>query len=419
MSVPQHDRQSGRRRAHDTEAAGGWAKPIAACAGATFVLAFPALGIPPRGQALNDSAYYLESAQSQAQLPRRIDLRALPLTLGRGDDCGIPLAVPRLSRLHARFDCRDGSLWVEDLGSTNGTWVNHQRVDTATAIRPGDILHFADHEFRLRRARSGTAPSGDPFSPETEVSQQPLMTSFPVESAAFLEVLEQGLVEAHVQPLVRADGSLFGYELLGRCTHPTEQLHPGKLFALAASTGREVELSRLLRRRSFEQASAAGLREPLFFNNHPEECRDMDALLAEISDLRQLHPDLKLVFEVHEAAVTDLEEMAHVRQTLRELGIQLAYDDFGAGQARLLELAEVPADFLKFDMGLIQGLNSRESGKFRLLKALSELVHGFGIRTLAEGIETEVEAGLCRELGIHLYQGFLFARPRPISPAGE
>lgn len=368
---------------------------------------------------MNDSGFYLESPDSQAHLPRRIDLQTLPLTLGRGEDCGIPLAVPRLSRLHARFDSRDGSLWLEDLGSTNGTWVNHRRIESATPVRPGDILHFADHEFRLRRSQTGGGTAADPFSPETEVSQQPLVTSFPVESAAFLEVLDKGLVEAHIQPLVHADGSLFGYELLGRCTHPTENLHPGKLFALAASVGREVELSRLLRRRSFEQASAAGLREPLFFNNHPAECQDMDALLGEIRDLRRLYPDLQLVFEVHEAAVTDLQMMARVRDTLRELEIKLAYDDFGAGQARLLELAEVPADFLKFDMGLIQGLTSRDSGKYRLLKALSELVHGFGIRTLVEGVEQEVEAELCRELGIHLYQGFLFARPRPITPGGQ
>ncbi|MEZ5556198.1 EAL domain-containing protein [Haliea sp.] len=297
---------------------------------------------------------------------------------------------------------------------------------------PPEVANFAnrDHHFLLRRELVSYLSGGEqaaavtllatyPFSPETEVSQQPLVTSFPVESAAFLEVLDKGLVEAHIQPLVHADGSLFGYELLGRCTHPTENLHPGKLFALAASVGREVELSRLLRRRSFEQASAAGLREPLFFNNHPAECQDMDALLGEIRDLRRRHPDLQLVFEVHEAAVTDLQMMARVRDTLRELEIKLAYDDFGAGQARLLELAEVPADFLKFDMGLIQGLTSRDSGKYRLLKALSELVHGFGIRTLVEGVEQEVEAELCRELGIHLYQGFLFARPRPITPGGQ
>lgn len=362
-------------------------------------------------------AFYLESSSGQEHLPRRIDLRQLPATVGRAADCTLQLDVGRLSRQHARFEWREDSLWLEDLGSTNGTYVNHSSLDVPRQLRPGDVIHFADHEFRLRRTLAAAAPAPDAFGPETEVKQEGvLVTNFPLETAAFLELLEREQVAGYMQALVRPGGEVFGYELLGRSTHPDLQNGPGQMFALAASLDKEVELSRLLRRRSFAQASAAGIRAPLFFNNHPAECRDMDGLMAEMTRLRKLHPDLALVFEVHEAAVTDLDAMAEVKRTLRSLDVGLAYDDFGAGQARLLELAEVPSDYLKFDMGLVQGLTTRDSSKYRLLAALTGLIHGFGIETLAEGIETRQEADFCAELEIGLLQGFLFSRPQPIAP---
>lgn len=366
--------------------------------------------------------YYLESSARQTHLPRQIDLDRLPKTLGRGRECDIALKVGDLSRLHARFFEQDGGLWLEDLGSTNGSYVNQQRLTQQVQLRPGDVLHFADNEFRLLR-HEASAAAGTPRDSEdrtvdrTVVAYRPLDTTFPLESSAFLELLEWKLVAGFKQAVVRPDGRLFAYELLGRSTHPSLPVGPAQLFALAASVDKEVELSRLLRRRSFEQAAAADLRVPLFFNNHPAECLDVDGLLAELTELRALYPALQLVFEVHEAAITDLQMIAAIKATLRQLNIRFAYDDFGAGQARLLELAEVPPDILKFDMGLIQGLSSPDSSKYRLLEALSKLVHSLGIATLAEGVETQTEADLCGQLGINLLQGFLYNRPHPIVEA--
>ena len=158
---------------------------------------------------------------------------------------------------------------------------------------------------------------------------------------------------------------------------------------------------------------------PLFFNTHPHESRDFDTLLAELTRLRQRYPNLQLVFEVHEAAITDLAAMAEVRRQLTRLDIGLAYDDFGAGQARLLELVEVPPDYLKFDIALVRGLDSSDSPRFRLLTTLNELIAGLGVKTLAEGVETEETAALCREIGIDYIQGFLYHRPCAIIPESQ
>ena len=80
-----------------------------------------------------------------------------------------------------------------------------------------------------------------------------------------------------------------------------------------------------------------------------------------LRELRELEPRRPLVLEIHEAAVTCGDEMKQLRAALADLQIGLAYDDFGAGQARLVELVDVPPDYLKFDMKLVQNLESARS----------------------------------------------------------
>nr|WP_281388669.1 EAL domain-containing protein [Litorivivens lipolytica] len=245
------------------------------------------------------------------------------------------------------------------------------------------------------------------------VGSSTLPTNFPTQAREFGELLSKRLVCGFRQIITRNNGEFYGYELLGRGTHPTLGSSPYEMFNLAKSLDMEVELSELLRERSFEQAEAAGITAPLFFNSHPKENHEPDRLLEGLSRLSKKHASLNLVFEVHEGAVTDLKMMADMKVALREMNIRLAYDDFGAGQARLLELAEVPPDILKFDIGLVAGI-APDTPKYRLLASLNNLVQEMGIPTLAEGIETAEVAESCREMGIDYFQGYFFGRPEPI-----
>jgi len=359
--------------------------------------------------------FYLESSGKDSNLPRHIQFDEFPATLGRHPDCSIQLSVDKLSRMHARFELDGDVLFVQDLGSTNGTFVNHDRVISRTRLQVGDVLHLADHEFRLMADALASEPGGGSRTgEETVVGMVSLPRDFPLHMPSFFELLEKRQVTGYAQPIVTSSGELHGLELLGRSVHPNLDEGPGQLFALAAALDTEVRLSRMLRRRCFELASEAGIRLPLFFNNHPTECEDMVALMDELHELRRAYPDLDLVFEVHESAVTDLGAMAEVKQELSRMQISLAYDDFGAGQARLLELVEVPPDYLKFDMGLIKDMSERDSPRYRLLAELNRMIAGMGIKTLIEGVEEDHTAELCREIGIDYMQGFLFGRPAPL-----
>jgi EAL domain-containing protein (putative c-di-GMP-specific phosphodiesterase class I) len=103
--------------------------------------------------------------------------------------------------------------------------------------------------------------------------------------------------------------------------------------------------------------------------------------------------------------------MRSLQAALQELNIGLAYDDFGAGQARLVELAEVPPDYLKFDICLIRDIHRATADRQRMLKSLVDMVTDLGIAALAEGVETADEHEACQQLGFSLGQGFYYGKP--------
>jgi EAL domain-containing protein (putative c-di-GMP-specific phosphodiesterase class I) len=130
---------------------------------------------------------------------------------------------------------------------------------------------------------------------------------------------------------------------------------------------------------------------------------------------RQLTSHTQLVLEIHEAAISDPRQMRELKDRLRDLRVELAFDDFGAGQTRLAELTEARPDYLKFDMSLIRGIDQAGPERQKLVNSLVSVTLDLGITPLAEGIETESESEVCRQLGFAMAQGYHFGRPLPAS----
>jgi EAL domain-containing protein (putative c-di-GMP-specific phosphodiesterase class I) len=133
--------------------------------------------------------------------------------------------------------------------------------------------------------------------------------------------------------------------------------------------------------------------------------------MPSVRTLREASPEVPMVVEIHEAAVHDAQAVREFRAELRALDVMLAYDDFGAGRSRLMELAQSPPDFLKFDASLIRNVHQADAQHLKLLRALIEMAREFDTQTLAEGTETAEEVEACRDLGFELAQGYFFGRP--------
>ena len=344
------------------------------------------------------------------------EVAVVPFRVGRDATNELALAAPGMSRQHAVMVATDdGHLLLTDLGSTNGTYVNRVRLAAARVLEENDVVHFGNAEFRLGvlgEANATTTSGGD----RTMIAPAGAKLSghFVPHERQLLELLSGTGLGGAVQPIVRAlGGERYAMELLGRSSHPELPASPVHLFALAARLGREAQLSGAFREHGVRTVARLAPGSTLFVNTHPQETFD-PAFIEALSVLPQQGLNLDLVIEVHETAVMEVERMRELAVRLADLKVRFAYDDFGAGQARLNELAEVPAHFVKFDFGLVHGLNEASTAKQKLVADLVRMVKELGSMALAEGVETEAEAEICRQMGFDLLQGYLTGRPAPL-----
>jgi|MudIll2142460700_1097286.scaffolds.fasta_scaffold04060_5 EAL domain-containing protein (putative c-di-GMP-specific phosphodiesterase class I) len=336
-----------------------------------------------------------------------IRLSPLPFRVGRRAGIQLTLAATSVSREHAEFYSDGEHLRLRDLGSTNGTFVNRKRIQDQP-VSDGDIVHFGECEFRVG-VEDGFSPWGTMVMEALPKPQQLLKGT-----QELAELLRLGAVTVEFQPIVALPGAaVVAYEALGRGRFPGLSESPMELFEISASLGVESELSKLFRRKALEIVAGRDRLPTLFLNTHPCEIAE-PGLLDAVAALRRQAPDQPLTIEIHEAAVAKTSRIAELRAGLRDHGIGLAYDDFGAGQARLLELGEAPPDLLKFDVQFARNIDQAPESKRRLLKSLVEIARDLGVETLAEGVETVGEADACIDLGFTHAQGYHFGRPAPI-----
>jgi EAL domain-containing protein (putative c-di-GMP-specific phosphodiesterase class I) len=336
-----------------------------------------------------------------------IDLRPLPFRIGRRPALHLTLPMESISTEHAEFYEDGGKLRLRDLGSTNGTFVNRLRIEDA-AVSDGDVVHFADIQFQVV---ASPAPQRRPTAVVPGLpSPQPLLG----DTVKLRELLRQGAVCIAFQPIVELPGRrVLGHEALGRGRHPGLPEGPIELFRTAAALGAEVELSQLFRRKLIETLASRSDYSSVFVNMHPAELVHT-GLVESLGDMPRQVPHVEFTVEIHEAAIVNVPGVVALKAALREHGIRLAYDDFGSGQARLLELGEAPPDLLKFDIRFIRGVNEAPASRRRLLKSLVGIVRDLGAEPLAEGVETAEEAQACEEIGFTRAQGYLFGRPIPV-----
>ena len=360
------------------------------------------------------SGWYLEGFLADGESTYRIPLNRFPALVGRQLDLPVALHSHNVSRHHAEFTQADGELRVRDLDSTNGTFVNHNPVVASQLLNAGDVVRFADVEFRVRRESATPQAAGTAdftrtafFTPDEKVNRMP------VGARQFDQLLQQKLIKPLFQPIVSAnDQRITGLELLGRGCHPELSELPDPLFYLAEGLGRSVEFSEVLREVGVQAWATSDFRDiPLFVNTHPRELKDCDRLVASLQQLRNQYPEVPLILEIHEQAVTDEATLNRLNSALQHMNIGLAYDDFGAGQARLLELLNTPPYAVKFDIALIRDLDKLPRSRQEMIGLLVEVVKRGHTRALAEGVSHPGELAICQQLNFDLIQGFACGKP--------
>lgn len=355
---------------------------------------------------------YLEHYPEQGGPAERVAVLKIPFTLGRSEDADHTVYSSKVSKEHAAILRVGDHYAIRDLDSTNGTFVNGERV-SEFVLADGDIVHLAHVEFCFRRELPGqrTDRLHDTGVDRTQAVVAGRPDSIIRGSRLLREMIAREAVDIAFQPIVDLrTHTIVGYEALGRGNFPGLARSPALLLSLADQCDLSVPLSELFRRVAIARSARLPAGTKLFVNVHARELASQAFYESLHSLRRQLPPARPLVIEIAESSVTDIEAMARHKSVFEMLGFEFAYDDFGAGQARLLELADTPPNYLKIDMSLIHGIEQAKSRQ-DMVQALLQVVSALGVRIVAEGIESEEVAIICRQLGCHLGQGYLFGRP--------
>lgn len=121
--------------------------------------------------------------------------------------------------------------------------------------------------------------------------------------------------------------------------------------------------------------------------------------------------DGRLTIELTEGVVVgNLNEIQYKFQRLKEMGVLIAIDDFGTGYSSLEYLRQLPIDYLKIDKSFVSDLTSSKSSQI-IIETIISMAKHLNLKTVAEGVETEVQFEVLQSIGCDLFQGYLFGKP--------
>jgi diguanylate cyclase (GGDEF)-like protein len=284
-------------------------------------------------------------------------------------------------------------------------------ISTSPLDRPDDLLHNAD--VAMYRAKHGGKNRVEIF--DAQMNRE-------VQERRKLEedlrvALENGQFQVYYQPkVVLESGVIVGVEALLRWERPNHGLvYPSDFIPLAEETGLIEEIGVWVLQEACRQARRWRFAEPaplvsVNLSRRQFYASDLIDHVAEVLDRSNLDPRT-LALEVAERVVMhDPERSMGILQALKDLGVKIVVDDFGASSSSLRYLRRLPIDCLKIDRSFMMGL-SHDSENSVIVSTLVTLAHSLGLRVVAEGVETAAQASWLRDIHCDLAQGYYFAKP--------
>jgi EAL domain-containing protein (putative c-di-GMP-specific phosphodiesterase class I) len=236
--------------------------------------------------------------------------------------------------------------------------------------------------------------------------------------------LELGGFRVYYQPMVMLEnGKITGVEALVRWEHPKRGLLlPKEFLSIAEESGLILRIGQLVLReaccqmRAWQEQYPSTLPLAISVNLSPRQFFHPE-MVATI--LRETELDSNtLQLEITEGVMNGngTRSASDTLQELKDLGVQLAIDDFGMGYSSLSYLKRFPVDYLKIDRSFVRGLGQKSHGLSKdteIVSAMIDLTHALGLRAIAEGVETGEQLARLQDMGCDLAQGNYFSEPLP------
>jgi EAL domain-containing protein (putative c-di-GMP-specific phosphodiesterase class I) len=219
------------------------------------------------------------------------------------------------------------------------------------------------------------------------------------------------------QPLVSADRSVVGFEVLARWHHPVHgEVSPGKFIPLAEDGGLIFPIGKWILREACREAATWSEPLAISVNLSPMQVKQGAELVDLIrSTLQQTGLDPhRLELEITESGLAgDRSRTISTLAELKTLGVRIAVDDFGTGYSSLSRLKDFPLDKIKIDRSFTAGIHLSPHSS-SIAQSIITLGHALGLIVLAEGVETEQQLAILVNESCDQMQGYLLGRPMPI-----
>ncbi len=231
------------------------------------------------------------------------------------------------------------------------------------------------------------------------------------------QAIADGAFELHYQPVVNLQrNEVVGCEALLRWRHPVRgMISPAEFIPIAEETGLICEIGDW----ALATACAEAMHWPphirLAVNVSPVQFRSHAFSLKVANVLANTGlAATRLELEITEAVlIRDDDAALNLLQHLRDIGVRIALDDFGTGYSSLSYLRRFPFDKIKIDRCFVDGIEQAD-GSSAIVQAVINIAIAQNMTTTAEGIETDPQREVLRDLGCTEMQGFLFSRPLPV-----
>lgn len=339
----------------------------------------------------------------------------------------------RGSELFARFGGDEFVIFLQDVHSTNEITRIANRI---LQVLPAPF-EFDGFTFYTSASIGISTQSIENISADTLISQADIamhrakqdgknqVCFFEAEMQAEFSrqvMVENGLRQAlaneefvlYFQPIVAiSNRQTRGFEALIRWQRDGNLVPPNEFIPIAQESNLIMEIGHWVIRDAVRQLAQLDAELYVTVNLSPLQLRDPELssfIIAQAASYN-LAPD-RLVLELTETAFTD--QRADVYQAvsdLRKAGFHVALDDFGTGFSSLSHLRDLPISIVKIDRSMLpEKKNSRQE---KLLKGLVQMIQALELDIVVEGVETEAQHQLCRNLNIASGQGYLYGKPAP------
>ena len=229
------------------------------------------------------------------------------------------------------------------------------------------------------------------------------------------DAIDEDRLELYSQPIVPIGPGGSSEELLLRMRgRDGEVILPGTFLPVAERFGLITEIDRWVITEAAKLAAEEGRNVEL--NLSAVSIGTSDLLPFIEHQLRETGADpARLIFEITETALMgDIAAGEAFARGLVEIGCSIALDDFGTGFGSFTYLKRLPITYLKIDLDFVRDLRDNPSN-LHVVRAIVSLAKGFGLKTIAEGVENEATLALLRAEGVDFGQGYYFGHPAPIS----